>query len=1707
MTQDSSFTSRSPNTAGYTGTNTNGAWSSFMNNNNIGGVDGGGSGGGTNRTFYWSITFANYGRQRFYANVDDVGAIYINGNYEMSMGGFGAKSLVTTSNYYGPGTYTLSATVINSGGGPWGVAIDWHSYLPPPPVPGCTDPRATNYNPSADLDNGTCTYPTPGITLNFNPTAIKRGQTSTLSWSVSNSTSRTLTGQGSVGTTGSLNFSPNNTISRTLTASYYGITSNSVTKTLTVYIPPIFDISTNKTEMMLGSTANISWTTSGDGGGLNWTPTLTWLSGGLTNGNLNSNSNVTPSDTTVFTGQLSGVGGTDTGSVTVVVYQPVQLSVNSPTNLVYGNQGTINVTTKYATQSITITPTYNYDFLGPSAGAQVNLPVNNSAEIGGTQSTNGYTTTIPYNDRGPLSVSYVIKATGKLGNFKQETVTIPIIIDDTPDNLNIPESEDLIKDQTPVVSPEVEVLSDLLLIDDVDIKVEVKSNYPIQVDRNQDDNWTNLRQIGSPPYLQGSSVGGNSLPIEPEVYSIESNSAPISIDGEFNVSSNAALVSIDEEFNVSSNAATTNIGVSSTFTIDPYIYSLYFKMYGASGGGENIAANAALTTTAGTSGGTTSFLGISLSGGTGAGIGGKNGGGFGGGATFGYTWSGTGVSVSSANGIRGSLSTGGSGGVVAGSGKNGGAGSNGVNTYTSSSYHVFNNNDTQTINGVPPNSHNFSQSGSSSDITLSYANPGAADGLFGFCPTNGKYYNLRFTNPYANNNWSFSVSGVCNQAAGGGTGGATYSYMGSRYKNSNGISLWFQTQSGANGYIRCFTITTSGIKPGAVGRGGGGAAAVQGTIPYQALLSSETYAPGETVPVVIGSAGSRGGTTGGCANGLAGYLTIIQTIFPQVYLSSNKLILKPTDPTATLTWTSAGDIDAIRWPFNGDINNGNVNSTSFVSPTVTTTYTAEGYNTTNIDLISYNPEASLTIVVYALPNIQKFDIPDTIDYGQTSFNVLYEVEYANTEIKLEFFNGGYTAGPNVGPPFLEETVTLTPSGSAENLSDQRTSEGTDSYSPQWDNFGPRNILVKLSCSGDGGNISQTKTITVNIDETPDNLFIPETDKAFKSQEPVYTPESVEVVSEAILIDDIDISVEIKANYPIQVGINSTTGDWENLRPIGSGPPTPSGSSVGGNSLPTESGVYVIKPNSVPVSIDEEFNVKSSNITAIDFAKLVTCVSVIDETQGSYYNNQSNLNNVWAGSAVIGGATNNRRGFRTAFPYRTFYILDPQASGQGGIDVPTAYPADPNAIGPIRVNRDSGNAGNRSDWFAICNFGSLPYGTIVSIWIDISGSMTLATVQASYDYFLARCAAAGIEIVLSLSASGERYIEGHIVYLPPSANFTVNNTNIVTIIQGQSVTLNWVSFGDLSTLNIIPGVLSNATTFNNFVSSAVVFPQSTTTYLLTATGPAGSTTRQVTVNVLIPPTLNISANKTTIIVGSCANISWDYTGDADTITWTTGTITNANLNSTSTVCPTDTTTYCAFLDGPAGTSPVTCITINVKQIPTASLTVPTVVDYGNNFNIQYNTQYANTAISITPTYTYLDGTTTTGTSINRTPATSAELGDTDSQTKANGTVPITVPWGDLGPSQISFSIDVVGEGGTANDIETTAVNIDQTPDNLSIPETDDLIKSQEPVFSPEGDILSDLILIDGIDVKIEIKANYPIKVDKNQEDDYNDVRQL
>ena len=130
---------------------------------------------------------------------------------------------------------------------------------------------------------------------------------------------------------------------------------------------------------------------------------------------------------------------------------------------------------------------------------------------------------------------------------------------------------------------------------------------------------------------------------------------------------------------------------------------------------------------------------------------------------------------------------------------------------------------------------------------------------------------------------------------------------------------------------------------------------------------------------------------------------------------------------------------------------------------------------------------------------------------------------------------------------MQETVVLTVAGSAETATENRDANGTISYSPQWDNFGPRSIVVRLTAEGDGGSVIEEKTIVVVIDETPDNITIDETDDLFKDADPVYTPET-EILSEMYLVDDIDIPVEIKSDYPILVDINKDD-DWTKVRQI------------------------------------------------------------------------------------------------------------------------------------------------------------------------------------------------------------------------------------------------------------------------------------------------------------------------------------------------------------------------------------------------------------------------------------------------------------------------------------------------------------------------------------------------------------------------------
>ena len=76
----------------------------------------------------------------------------------------------------------------------------------------------------------------------MSPNSIIQGESASLSWSTFNSTSQSITNIGGVSSSGNINVSPSSTTTYTLTGNYYGYTSASVSRTLTVYNHQVFHL-------------------------------------------------------------------------------------------------------------------------------------------------------------------------------------------------------------------------------------------------------------------------------------------------------------------------------------------------------------------------------------------------------------------------------------------------------------------------------------------------------------------------------------------------------------------------------------------------------------------------------------------------------------------------------------------------------------------------------------------------------------------------------------------------------------------------------------------------------------------------------------------------------------------------------------------------------------------------------------------------------------------------------------------------------------------------------------------------------------------------------------------------------------------------------------------------------------------------------------------------------------------------------------------------------------------------------------------------------------------------------------------------------------------------------------------------------------------------------------------------------------------------
>ena len=139
-----------------------------------------------------------------------------------------------------------------------------------------------------------------------------------------------------------------------------------------------------------------------------------------------------------------------------------------------------------------------------------------------------------------------------------------------------------------------------------------------------------------------------------------------------------------------------------------------------------------------------------------------------------------------------------------------------------------------------------------------------------------------------------------------------------------------------------------------------------------------------------------------------------------------------------------------------------------------------------------------------------------------------------------------------------------------------------------------------------------------------------------------------------------------------------------------------------------------------------------------------CMSVIDENDGY------NVDSQWIG-------------FTSAHPARQFNLMK-VPSGYAGLGTPSSnLPGVAEYFRMYDVARDDGIISSRSDWFELAGFQNLPSGSLVSLWIDTSGSMTMSSVSASYNLFIEKCNSAGITVETT-TGYGENYIGAFITEL-------------------------------------------------------------------------------------------------------------------------------------------------------------------------------------------------------------------------------------------------------------------------------------------------------------------------------------------------------
>lgn len=328
------------------------------------------------------------------------------------------------------------------------------------------------------------TYDRPSASVSVSPSSIIRGQTASLSWSAGGDADTFVLDPniGSVGRSGSLSVSPTGSVTYFFRVSNPAYTTTAST-TLTVYIPPVVNMTVDNSTIVRGQSTTLRWSTTGDADTMTITP-------GIGSVPITSSTPISPTVTTTYTATASGLGGVGSDEITVTVLQPPSISVSGPININYGTPSvSISIEATNSDGAITLDQIYRYNDTSNSKPT-IQIPNSRGDEINIT-----YEVPIVWDNFGPRSIELIFNVDGYGSLTATDNIIIPVIIDETPDVIDIPQTEDKVRDEEPVVTPDVEVTSEQIIISDIDIPVEIKANAPIQVEIDNSNLWLNIREL------------------------------------------------------------------------------------------------------------------------------------------------------------------------------------------------------------------------------------------------------------------------------------------------------------------------------------------------------------------------------------------------------------------------------------------------------------------------------------------------------------------------------------------------------------------------------------------------------------------------------------------------------------------------------------------------------------------------------------------------------------------------------------------------------------------------------------------------------------------------------------------------------------------------------------------------------------------------------------------------------------------------------------------------------------------------------------------------------------------------------------------------------------------------------------------------------------------------------------------------------------